>query len=81
MAGDGDARLEAVRKRTGAEITHPDRVLYPAAGLTRLDVIEYYLGIAPFLLPDLRGRSIIAANRSPRGAGDPVRLPVRPQAQ
>jgi len=25
-------------------------VLYPAAGLARLDVVEYYLKVAPFLL-------------------------------
>ncbi|MEN6516768.1 MAG: non-homologous end-joining DNA ligase [Methanospirillum sp.] len=69
MAGDEDARLEAVRKRTKAEITHPDRVLYPAAGLTKLDVIEYYLEVAPFLLPYLHGRPI-TMHRFPGGVGE-----------
>lgn len=68
MAGDEDSRVEAIRKRTKAPITHPDRVLYPALGLTKLDVIEYYLGVAPFLLPYLRGRPI-TMHRFPAGVG------------
>jgi bifunctional non-homologous end joining protein LigD len=68
MTGDGDARLEAVRKRTRAAITHPDRVLYPAAGLTKLDVVEYYLDVAPFLLPYLCDRPL-TLHRFPGGVG------------
>ncbi len=69
MAGDEAARVEAIRKQTKAEITHPDRVLYPAAGLTKLDVIEYYLGVAPFLLPYLRGRPL-TLHRFPGGVAE-----------
>jgi bifunctional non-homologous end joining protein LigD len=70
MTGDGDARLEAVRKRTKAGLTHPDRVLYPEAGLTKLDVVEYYLGVAPFLLPYLRDRPL-TLHRFPGGVDEP----------
>jgi hypothetical protein len=40
MAGDEDARVAAIRKRTKTPVTHLDRVLYP-------DAVEYCLGIAP----------------------------------
>jgi bifunctional non-homologous end joining protein LigD len=66
MAGDEDAKVETIRKRTKAEITHPGRVLYPAAGLSKLDVVEYYLGVAPFLLPYLRDRPL-TLHRFPSG--------------
>jgi bifunctional non-homologous end joining protein LigD len=69
MTGDGDARLEAVRKHTKAGLTHPDRVLYPEAELTKLDVVEYYLGIAPFLLPYLRDRPL-TLHRFPGGVSE-----------
>ena len=69
MAGDGDARAAAVRKRTQAEIAHPERVLFPLAGLTRLDVVEYYLRVAPFLLPYLHGRPL-TLHRFPGGVGE-----------
>jgi hypothetical protein len=68
MTGDEDERVEAIRKRTKAPVTHPERVLFPAAGLTKLDVIEYYLGVGPFLLPYLRDRPL-TLHRFPGGVG------------
>jgi bifunctional non-homologous end joining protein LigD len=38
------------------ELTHPDRVLYPEAGLTKKDVFTYYDAIANRLLPFLKDR-------------------------
>jgi bifunctional non-homologous end joining protein LigD len=69
MAGDGDAGVAAVRKRTRVGITHPDRVLYPAVGLAKRDVVEYYLGVAPFLLPYLHDRPL-TLHRFPGGVGE-----------
>ena len=40
------------------EITHPDRVMYPATGFTKADVAEYYRAVAPMLLPHLGGRPL-----------------------
>ena len=37
-------------------LTNLDKVLYPAAGFTKRDVIDYYAKIAPVLLPHLRKR-------------------------
>ena len=37
-------------------LTHPDKVLYPETGTTKADVINYYVQIAPFMLPHVVGR-------------------------
>ena len=39
-------------------LTNQDKVLYPATGTTKGAVIEYYLAIAPALLPLARGRPV-----------------------
>jgi bifunctional non-homologous end joining protein LigD len=40
------------------KITHPERVVYPDAGITKLMVAEYYARVAPRLLPHLAGRPL-----------------------
>ena len=40
----------------GVRITHPDRVLYPAQGITKLRLAQFYESIAEWILPHLRGR-------------------------
>ena len=37
-------------------LSNLEKVLYPEAGFTKADVIDYYRRIAPVLLPHLRGR-------------------------
>jgi bifunctional non-homologous end joining protein LigD len=37
-------------------LTHPDKVIYPETGTTKADVIDYYVQIAPFMLPHVVGR-------------------------
>ncbi len=39
-------------------LTHPGKVLYPATGTTKRDVLEYLLAIAPTMVPHLAGRCI-----------------------
>jgi bifunctional non-homologous end joining protein LigD len=39
-------------------LSHLDKVLYPKAGFTKAQVIDYYVRIAPVLLPHLRGRPL-----------------------
>jgi len=51
------------------KITNPDKVLYPEAGFTKGDVIEYYRRIAPALLPHLRGRAL-TMKRYPNGVDE-----------
>jgi bifunctional non-homologous end joining protein LigD len=39
-------------------LTNPDKVLYPATGFTKGQVVDYYLRVAPVLLAHLAGRCI-----------------------
>ncbi len=40
------------------KLTNLEKVLYPKAGFTKADVIDYYARIAPFMLPHLKDRPI-----------------------
>lgn len=42
----------------GVELTKPDKVLFPDAGITKLDLATYYDAIAEVMLPHLRRRPI-----------------------
>jgi bifunctional non-homologous end joining protein LigD len=48
--------LEIEGRRLG--LTNLDKVLWPEAGLTKRKLIEYYLRVAPALLPHLEGRPL-----------------------
>ena len=65
-AGAGRARAEV----DGRELTlsNLDKLLYPAAGFTKRDVIDYYAAIAPVLLAHLDGRPL-TVTRYPDGVG------------
>jgi bifunctional non-homologous end joining protein LigD len=51
------------------EITHPDRVLFPADGFTKRDLVTYYDEVAETMLPHLRDRAL-NVQRFPRGIGE-----------
>ncbi len=40
------------------EITHPDRLLFPADGSRKAEFVDYYRRIAPRMLPHLKGRPL-----------------------
>jgi bifunctional non-homologous end joining protein LigD len=46
----------AVINDTKVTLTHLDKVFWPEEGYTKGDMIDYYRGIAPFLLPYLKDR-------------------------
>jgi bifunctional non-homologous end joining protein LigD len=50
----------------GVRISHPDRVVYPTLGLTKLDVARYYESIAKWIVPHVRGRPLTLV-RCPEG--------------
>jgi bifunctional non-homologous end joining protein LigD len=52
------------------KISNLDKVLYPEAGFTKGHVINYYVRIAPALLPHLRGRPL-TMKRYPNGVSGP----------
>jgi bifunctional non-homologous end joining protein LigD len=51
-------------------ITHPDKILFPADGITKGELASYYESIAPVMLPHLRRRPI-TMERFHRGIGAP----------
>ena len=52
------------------EVSHADRVVYPDVGLTKGDIVDYYIRIAPYLLPHLAGRPL-TLQRFPQGVEGP----------
>jgi len=49
-------------------LTNLDKVLWPATGFTKAELIDYYVSIAPVLLPHLEGRPV-TLRRFPDGIG------------
>jgi bifunctional non-homologous end joining protein LigD len=52
-----ERKLEAAGREI--TVTHPDKMLFPEAGLTKLDLVSYYLGVADGALRGVRGRPMI----------------------
>src|SRR5262245_48102158 len=50
-------------------ITHPDKVLFPDAAISKGDVAEYYALVAEAMLPFLRGRPL-TMERYPSGISE-----------
>jgi bifunctional non-homologous end joining protein LigD len=48
-------------------ISHPDKILFPADGITKGELANYYEMIAPVMLPHLRRRPV-TMERYHRGA-------------
>jgi len=49
-------------------LTNLEKPMWPADGLTKGDLIAYYVSVAPYLLPHLRGRPVVLT-RYPHGIG------------
>lgn len=54
--------------RIRVQITHPDRVLFPADGITKGELADYYSSVADVLLPHLKDRPL-NVQRFPHGIG------------
>jgi bifunctional non-homologous end joining protein LigD len=68
---------EPARKRSspagevaGVRISHPERILYPALGLTKLGLARFYESIADAILPHVEGRPLTLV-RCPQGLTGP----------
>lgn len=64
MAAEQLVRIDGRRLR----LTNLDKVLYPEAGTTKGEVIDYYTRIAPLLIPHVVGRPV-TRKRWPDGVG------------
>ncbi|MCR2824493.1 non-homologous end-joining DNA ligase [Microbacterium sp. zg.Y909] len=67
MAGEGQLiRIDGRRLR----VTNLDKVLYPATGTTKGEVIDYFTRIAPLMIPHVVGRPV-TRKRWPEGVDAP----------
>jgi bifunctional non-homologous end joining protein LigD len=42
----------------GIDISHPDRIVYPALDLTKWDLAQYFASSSPWILPHVKGRPL-----------------------
>src|SRR5881275_1706016 len=68
MAASSSSEVVIGNKRL--KVSNLDKVLYPKAGFTKAQVIDYYLRIAKVLLPHLRDRPL-TLKRYPNGVDQP----------
>jgi bifunctional non-homologous end joining protein LigD len=68
MKGDQSPGGPSIDDLTRVHLTRLDKVLYPAARVTKGDVLTYYIRVAPLLLPFLRDRPL-TMHRFPDGVG------------
>lgn len=50
----------------GVRLTNPDKILYPEQGITKLDLVDYYIAVADWILPHAARRPITLV-RCPTG--------------
>ena len=68
-AGKRGGRKSAPAK-THVPLTHPDRVYWQDAGVSKQDLVDYYAAVWPWMRPYVVGRPL-ALLRCPRGAAGP----------
>jgi bifunctional non-homologous end joining protein LigD len=56
--------------RRQVRITHPDRVVFPSVGLTKLDLVRHYERVAALMLPYVHDRAL-ALQAYPGGVDEP----------
>jgi bifunctional non-homologous end joining protein LigD len=62
------SRSAGVDEIAGVRVTHPDRVLFAQQGVTKRDLIDYYLAVSDLILPHVAHRPL-ALVRCPEGSG------------
>src|SRR5262249_15935164 len=60
---------EAAADLAGVRLTHPERILWEEAGITKQGLAEFYTDIAEWILPHIVGRPL-SLLRSPSGVGE-----------
>ena len=61
--------LEVEINERVVKLTNLDKLFWPKLGVTKRDLIQYYIDIAPVLLPHLKDRAMVM-KRYPNGAGE-----------
>ena len=79
MTSTGDVLLDVEGRQV--QVSSLDRVLWPATGTTKADLVSYYVAVSAVLLPHLRDHPC-ALHRFPDGVEGPhfyaIRCPPRP---
>jgi bifunctional non-homologous end joining protein LigD len=63
----GDSLIEVEGREL--KLTNLDKVLYPKAGFSKGEVVDYYAKVAPAIVPHLKGRAL-TLRRFPEGVDD-----------
>lgn len=58
----------AAKLPSSLRVSHPDRVIDEATGLTKMDVVAHYATVAPLMMQHLKGRPVSLV-RAPSGVG------------
>jgi bifunctional non-homologous end joining protein LigD len=66
-AAAGDSGTHALSTRL--KVTHPERVIDPSTGITKLDLVRYYALVGDLMLEHLKGHRPVALVRAPAGMG------------
>jgi bifunctional non-homologous end joining protein LigD len=67
LGGAGPTKVPAAHaSATSIKVTHPERVIDPSTGLTKLALVRYYESVAERILPHLRHRPVSLV-RAPEG--------------
>jgi bifunctional non-homologous end joining protein LigD len=59
---------KAANTVAGVVISHPDRIVFPDSGITKLDLARYYDSVAEWMMPELAERPL-SLLRCPEGIG------------
>jgi DNA ligase D len=71
MARDAsDDRLTVQAGGHEVEVSHPEKILFPGSGHTKLDLVRYYLAVEKPLMDTMGGRPVLL-QRFPHGATGP----------
>lgn len=63
-----NARSKTASQNKSFAVTHPDRIVYPKSKIKKIDVVNYYKSVAPWLMKYVEGRPL-ALIRCPDGVG------------
>jgi bifunctional non-homologous end joining protein LigD len=69
-AAKKSSNAKSAHSVAGVTISHPDRIVFPDSGATKLDLARYYESVGDFILPEIKNRPL-SLLRCPQGlAGD-----------
>jgi bifunctional non-homologous end joining protein LigD len=65
-AGKGRATMPKEAGPSDVKLSHPERILWPEAGITKQGLADYYVDIADWIVPHIAGR-VLSLLRCPSG--------------